>query len=120
MCLWNFQARSSFVGKTVGELNLQKLLDATITRVRRGDADFVPTSETVLERGDRVRVLTWAGNMDRLVRFFGDSVRGATEMDFLSLSLGVVVGVLLGMIRFPLPGGTTFTIYFPPASRTER
>ncbi len=99
-------------GKSVAHLKLQELLDATITRVRRGDTDFVPTGDTVLERGDRVRVVTWAGNMDRVTRFFGDSIRSSSEMDFVSLSLGLLLGVLLGMIPIPLPRGGSFTLGF--------
>ncbi len=98
------------VGKAIADLDLQQMLDATITRVRRGDGDFVPTGKTILERGDRVRVVTWAGNVDRVVRFFGDSVRSSTEMDFLSLSLGIVLGILLGLAPLPLPGGRSFTL----------
>ena len=100
------------VGKTIGDLNLQNMLDATITRIRRGDVDFVPSGDTVLERGDRVRVITWAGNMERVTRLFGDSAKGSSETDFLSLSIGVVFGVLLGMMPLPLPGGATFTLGF--------
>jgi putative transport protein len=100
------------VGKTISSLRLQELLDATVTRVRRGDTDFVPSGSTVLERGDRVRVITWAGNMERVVRFFGDSIRSATEMDLLSLSLGIMCGILLGLLPIPLPGGGTFTLGF--------
>jgi putative transport protein len=100
------------IGRTIASLRLQELLDATITRIRRGDVDFVPTSTTVLERGDRVRVITWSGNLERVAKFFGDSVRLGTEMDFLSLSLGVVLGILFGMVPLPLPGGSTFTLGF--------
>jgi putative transport protein len=100
------------VGRSIGDLNLQRLLDATITRIRRGEADFVPSSETVLERGDRVRVLTWAGNLDRVARYFGDSVRSSSEADLLSLSLGLVLGMLLGFLPIPLPGGSVFTLGF--------
>jgi putative transport protein len=100
------------IGKTIGELNLQSMLDATITRIRRGDTDFVPSGSTVLERGDRIRVLTWTGNVERVARFFGDSIRGSSETDFLSLSLGIVLGVLLGMVPLHLPGGTVFTLGF--------
>ena len=98
------------VGKAIADLDLQEMLDATITRIRRGDGDFVPTGKTILERGDRIRVVTWTGNVDRVVRFFGDSIRSSTEMDFLSLSLGIVLGILLGMVPLPLPGGNTFTL----------
>jgi putative transport protein len=100
------------IGRTIRDLNIQRLLDATITRVRRGDVDFIPTGETVLERGDRVRVLTWAGNLDRVARFLGDSVRSGSEADFLSLSVGLVAGILLGIATFPLPGGGTFSLGF--------
>jgi len=100
------------IGRTIRELDIQRLLDATITRVRRGDVDFIPTGETVLERGDRVRVLTWAGNLDRVARFLGDSVRSGSEADFLSLSVGLAAGILLGIATFPLPGGGTFSLGF--------
>ncbi|MEW6510295.1 MAG: TrkA C-terminal domain-containing protein [Bacteroidota bacterium] len=100
------------VGKTIAELNLQRLLDATITRIRRGDTDFVPTGSTVLERGDRVRVVTWAGNLDRVAKYLGDSVRFSSEADLFSLSAGMVLGVLLGIAPLPLPGGGTFTLGF--------
>ena len=100
------------IGRTLGELKLQELLDATITRVRRGDVDFVPTVDTVLERGDRIRVLTWIGNIDGVTRFFGDSTKSASEADFFSVSIGVVLGVLLGMIPLPLPDGSAFKLGF--------
>jgi putative transport protein len=99
-------------GKTIGELRLQDTLDATITRIRRGDVDFVPTVHTVIERGDRIRVLTWFGNIERVTRFFGDSVRTASEADFFSVSLGIVLGVLVGMVPLPLPGGSSFQLGF--------
>jgi putative transport protein len=100
------------VGRSVADLELQDMLDATITRVRRGDTDLVPTADTILERGDRVRVVTWAGNMDRVARFFGDSIRSSSETDFVSLSVGLLLGVLLGMIPLPLPRGGRFALGF--------
>jgi putative transport protein len=100
------------VGRSIAELELPERFDATVTRVRRGDVDFVPSPDTVVELGDRVRVLTWVGNIGRVTRFFGDSVRSTSEADFFSLSLGIVLGVLLGMLPIPLPGGRSFTLGF--------
>ena len=100
------------VGRRIKELQLQDLLDATITRIRRGDTDFVPSGNTVLERGDRIRILTWKGNVESLCRFFGDSVKTVSEADFLSVSIGLLVGILLGMVPLPLPGGSIFTLGF--------
>jgi putative transport protein len=66
----------------------------------------------VLELGDRVRVVAPAEDLERVSKYFGDSIRALSETDFLSLSLGIVLGVLLGMIPLPLPNGMTFRLGF--------
>jgi putative transport protein len=107
-----FVSNKELVGKTIGELKLQTQMHATITRLRRGDVDFVPTPDTMLELGDRIRVVTPRSNMERVTKYFGDSVRAISETDYLSLSLGIVLGVFLGMIPIPLSHGMTFKLGF--------
>ncbi len=107
-----FVSDKAVVGKTVAEIDLQKRFDATITRLRRGDVDFVPSESTVLELGDRIRVVTRRENLDRITRFFGDSLRAVSETDFLPLSLGILIGVFVGMAPIPLPNGSVFRLGF--------
>lgn len=107
-----FVSKKEVAGKTIAELNLQQTLHATVTRIRRGDVDFVPSGETVLELGDRIRVVTRRENIEKVTEFFGDSVKGISETDFLSLSLGIVLGVFAGMIEIPLPNGSSFKLGF--------
>ncbi len=107
-----FVSNRKIVGKQIRELQLGRRLQATITRLRRGDVEIVPSPHTILELGDRVRVVSYQENMDAVTRFFGDSVRGIAETDFLSLSLGIVLGVFLGMIPIPLGGGLSFKLGF--------
>ncbi len=94
------------VGKRIRDLDLQNRLGATITRLRRGDVDVVPTPETRLEAGDHLRVLTRTVNFAAARQFFGDSIRGTVETDFGSVAIGMVLGVFLGMLPIPLPGGS--------------
>ena len=98
------------VGKRIRELDLQNTLSATITRLRRADVDVVPTSETRLEFGDRIRVLTRKENFGLVAKFFGDSIRGTAETDFGSVALGMVLGVLVGMFPIPVPGGNSVSL----------
>ncbi len=98
-----FVSSNDVVGKHIRELDLDRM-EATITRLRRGDIDVVPTPETVLEFGDRVRVLTRRENMDSVSRYFGDSIRGTAETDFASVAIGMVMGALVGMIPIPFHG----------------
>ncbi len=102
-----FVSSKAVVGKRIRELNLQDLYGATITRLRRGDIDVVPTPETRLEAGDRVRVLTNKSNFPAVTQLFGDSIKGTAETDFVSVALGMVLGVLVGLLPIPLPGGQT-------------
>lgn len=107
-----FVSNKEVIGKTISELQFQKTFEGTITRVRRGDVEFVPSGETILERGDRILVVSRRSQSDEIAKYFGDSVKAISEADFLSLSLGVVLGVLLGMVPIPLSGGLTFRLGF--------
>jgi putative transport protein len=66
----------------------------------------------VLELGDRVRVLTHRERMDAVSGFFGDSYRALSEIDILTFSLGLALGLLLGIVPVPLPGGIVFRLGF--------
>lgn len=55
------------------DLDLPSTFGAVVTRLRRGDLELVPKGHTVLELGDRVRVLTERDQIEAMTRFFGDS-----------------------------------------------
>jgi putative transport protein len=88
--------------RTLGLLSHEEVI---ITRVRRGDADMVATADTILEIGDRVRVVGSPERLDQAARLFGDSYQAASEVNILSFAIGIGLGLLLGMIPFPMPGG---------------
>lgn len=105
-----FVSQGAVVGRSIGDLKLPENYDAIITRVRRGDVDFLANSGTVLELGDRVRVVAARGRMKEVSEFFGDSYKELSEVDLLSFGLGMVLGLLVGIIPIPLPGGVTITL----------
>jgi putative transport protein len=93
---------SSLVGKPLKELDLENTWGAVVTRIRRGDVDFFPTDETILERGDRLRVVAPSDRIADLTKFLGDSAKALSETDYLSLSLGILLGIAIGQIPIPL------------------
>jgi putative transport protein len=50
--------------------------------------------------------------MEGVSKFFGDSYRALAEVDLLSFCLGLALGLLLGSIPIPLPGGSHFKLGF--------
>ena len=107
-----FVSNPRVAGRRLGSLNIFERFGATVTRVRRGDDDFLPHDDMVLELGDRVRVVTHRDRMGEVTALFGDSYRAVSEVDILTFSLGLALGLLLGIVPFPLPGGVTLKLGF--------
>lgn len=102
----------NLAGKTIEQLELDRHFNAQITRLRRTDVDIVPDYGTTIQLGDRVRVIMPKNKAEKVAKFFGDSERSITELDYTALTLGISLGVLLGMIPIPLPGGTPVSLGF--------
>ena len=107
-----FVSSPSAIGQTIGELHLDERHGEVVTRVRRGDNEFVPGPEVVLELGDVIQVLAHKSNMDEVAAFFGNSYRKVSEVDVMTFSLGLVIGLVLGLIPFPFPGGGSMQLGF--------
>ncbi len=98
-------------GRALGELDLPDRFGATATRVRRGDVDLLATDDLVLALGDRVRVVVVAArSLAKVATYLGDSERGATDINPIGLFLGLGLGVLVGLVALPLPGGAKISL----------
>jgi putative transport protein len=91
-------------GRALGDLDLPGRYGAVVTRLRRGDVDFVPDDHTVVELGDRVRVLAHRATIGDVTQFMGDSYRALSEMDVLTFSIGCALGLCLGLVPIPVGG----------------
>lgn len=107
-----FVSNPALFGRSLMELQLPQRFGALITRVRRGDIELVPHRDTVLEPGDRVRVVAPRDQMAELGTYFGDSYKMLSEIDVMTFGLGIALGLLLGTIPIPLPGGIVFKLGF--------
>ncbi len=97
-------------GYKLSDLTMAKSFQATVSRVRRGDIDMIADPNLVLQPGDRVRVVAPVNRMKEIRKFFGDSARGLSDINPVALGLGMMVGILIGELSIPLPGGSGFAI----------
>lgn len=102
-------SNAHLAGRTVASLGLRERFGATIARVRRGDVEFVATGGFILHEGDRLRVVGPRDHMAELTAFLGDSERGMADLNPVALGLGITIGLLVGTIAIPLPGGGQFS-----------
>jgi len=98
-----FASKSTVVGSRLADLKVHAG-EYSILHVRRGDADLLPAPDLILEYGDRVGMLLNRRDLTTFRKYFGDSIKGTTEFSYVSIGVGMVLGVILGLISFPLPG----------------
>lgn len=98
------------INRTVAGLPVAQVSKAVghpviVSRIRRGGVHITPQAETTLELGDQVRVVTHRQDLESVTKLIGDPLKDISEADYLSFSLGLVLGVALGMIPLPFLGG---------------
>ncbi len=97
-------------GTHMRDLDLEGRFGATVTRVRRGDHDLVADGDFVLRLGDRLRVVGPATRLGEVATLLGDSDRSLGEVDAMGFALGMSIGLLIGLVSVPLPGGGSIAL----------
>ena len=89
-------------GRSIADLDIAGRYGGVVTRVRRGDLDLLAREDLHVQLGDRLRVVVPRGRMPELTRYFGDTERQVSEVDAVSLGLGLSLGFLVGLLSLPL------------------
>ncbi|MBR7635072.1 aspartate:alanine exchanger family transporter [Janthinobacterium lividum] len=105
-----FVSDAEIVGVPLGELNLAKDFPLQIAFIRRGDAMILPHPFLTLEFGDRVMAIAPPKHAADVRKLFGNSITATAEFSYVSLGMGMVLGVLLGLVPIPLPWIGSFSL----------
>jgi len=100
----------TITGKPLRDWDPLKNHGVVITRISRMEFEFVPSSDTRLEPND---IVTVVGEPDRLKAFqqvVGHKAQAFSQTSLVSLAIGVTIGILIGTISIPLPGGNAFSL----------
>jgi putative transport protein len=100
-----FLSNRKLAGRRLGRLQLQPKWGVIVTRIRRGDVDMVAHDDMMLELGDRVKLVGPYKNVQAAADYLGDSYASSSELHILSFTIGIGLGIIVGLIPIPLPGG---------------
>lgn len=90
--------------RTLCELSLDHLFNATITRINRSGVEMTARGSSRFHYGDIAHVVGDNQSLDRVTEFLGNSGKSMRETRFSPLFFGMAIGVIVGMIPFHLPG----------------
>jgi putative transport protein len=96
---------STFIGKTLAELQVWDNYGVIISRIRRQGLEISPVGSVMLEIGDGLHVVGNRLELQEFVKKAGGDTRKAEETNMLPYLLGLVLGIGLGLIPFRLASG---------------
>ena len=94
----------AIVGSTLRSLNLAREYGIVVAEVRRMRMPIAVSLNVELRKGDILRVSGPPANIDRFGETAGHVEREAEETDMITFSLGIAVGVLIGLISVQVAG----------------
>jgi putative transport protein len=94
------------VNKSLGEIGLFEQYNATAVSIRRAGIDITPRASSKVRFGDKITVACGDQSIENVKKLFGDNRKRLTDLDFFPVSIGIIIGVLIGKISIPVFGFT--------------
>lgn len=107
---WVLVTNKKVINKSLRSLNLTAYYGGTITRIRRSGIDLSPKGTSTLRFGDKVLLACEKENMPKVMMLLGNDEKRLRETDFLPISLGIIIGILLGSVSIPVFGFFDFSL----------
>jgi putative transport protein len=92
------------VGKTLEELDIARSYGVYISDLKRMRYSIPRTVDVKLRKGDVLTVHGLHSNIDAAAQTLGQVERDSIQTDLLTFSLGIAVGVLLGLLSVTVAG----------------
>ncbi|MCB4204997.1 YidE/YbjL duplication [Deferribacterales bacterium Es71-Z0220] len=105
-------SNKNIVGKKISEIKELFAMRVTITKVRRSGIDFDAKPQTTLLLGDKLYITVPQKYEEQVTKLIGDNLMAFPAADFLPISVGIVIGILVGFIPLSLPFLGKFKLSF--------
>lgn len=96
--------RPEINGKKLGTLKLRNLYGVNVTRVYRAGIQLLPTSELILQFGDRLTVVGEETAVANVAKLLGNTMKSLKEPNLATVYAGIILGLVLGSLPIVFPG----------------
>lgn len=97
-------SKSEINGKKLGDLKLRNHFGVNITRVYRAGVQLLATPDLVLQLGDKLTVVGEKASLKNVEELLGNAIKSLKEPNLITIFIGIILGLLLGVIPIALPG----------------
>jgi putative transport protein len=97
-------------GTTLRDVAPLKNYGIVITRITRLGITFVPNASTIIELNDQLTSVGRSEDIKVFAKAVGHRSNAIDATDLLSLSAGLTLGIIVGLIPIGLPGSTPITL----------
>jgi putative transport protein len=101
---------SSFAGRTLGDIAPLRHYGVVVTRINRLGLTFVPNADTIIECHDKLTCVAQFEDIKKFSTAIGHRSSAVDATDLLSLSAGLTLGIIVGLLPLGLPGATPVTL----------
>lgn len=91
-------------GMSLGQLNFEEVMGASVTRIRRAGLDFKASPSFKLHYGDLVTVVGSEESIAGVEKVLGNSLKRLDEPNLVPIFIGIALGVIVGSIPIVFPG----------------
>ena len=95
---------SDIVGHTLEELSIHRRFGLLLLEIRRKGKHIAHDEKTVLQKGDLLTVIGAPHQIEAMGEYMGQIERVGVETDIVTLSFGIVIGLLIGSLSVNLGG----------------
>lgn len=97
---WFLVTNKTIVNRSISSLKLFENFNASIAVLKRSGIDISPDSNTQLRFGDRLLIAADKSSINNVAHLIGNDAKRLSETDFLPITLGIILGILVGGITF--------------------
>lgn len=101
---------STIAGRKLGDIAPLRSHGVVVTRINRLGLTFVPNADTIIEYHDKLTCVARRDDIKTFSTAIGHRSSAVDATDLLSLSAGLTLGIIVGILPIGLPGATPVTL----------